>query len=619
MSKVIGIDLGSTLSEVAVVEGGKPVIIVNEEGGRTTPSVVSLKGDERKVGASAKRQEITSPKETINLIKRFMGGTYDEVKDSISHVQYEVKNVNGYPKIVVEGREYTPEEISAMILTKMKATAEAYLGEPVKDAIITVPAFFGNEAREATKKAGEIAGLNILRIIAEPTAAILASGIDMEKGGKYMVVDYGGSTLDFSVADISDKVVEILSSYGDVYCGGSDLDKIVSDWIVSEFKKDSGIDLSKDTLAMSRIIEAAEKAKVELSNTTSTEINLPYITAVDGQPQHLRQTITKAKFEELIDKEIGKVINCGKEAIKKAKISAKDLNGILLVGGSTRIPYVQERLEKEFGVNLIKTANPDEAVALGAAVQGSILAGENSSDILLLDVTPLNLGIETLGGVMTTLIEANTTIPAKKSQIFSTAEDNQPAVTINILQGNRTMAKDNKQIGLFNLDGIAPAPRGIPQIEVEFNIDSNGILSVKATDKATGKDQHITIQAKGGLSGEDIERMKKDAEEHAESDKKAKEEADKVNAAESAAFQIEKSMEELGDKVTEEEKAEIKPLIENLRNAAKEKDIEKIDAAQKALQEKWFPIMTKIYQAQQQGAQAGAENPEEPVKEEPKE
>lgn len=619
MSKVIGIDLGSTLSEVAVVEGGKPVIIVNEEGGRTTPSVVSLKGDERKVGASAKRQEITSPKETINLIKRFMGGTYDEVKDSISHVQYEVKNVNGYPKIVVEGREYTPEEISAMILTKMKATAEAYLGEPVKDAIITVPAFFGNEAREATKKAGEIAGLNVLRIIAEPTAAILASGIDMEKGGKYMVVDYGGSTLDFSVADISDKVVEILSSYGDVYCGGSDLDKIVSDWIVSEFKKDSGIDLSKDALAMSRIIEAAEKAKVELSNTTSTEINLPYITAVDGQPQHLRQTITKAKFEELIDKEIGKVINCGKEAIKKAKISAKDLNGILLVGGSTRIPYVQERLEKEFGVSLIKTANPDEAVALGAAVQGSILAGENSTDILLLDVTPLNLGIETLGGVMTTLIEANTTIPAKKSQVFSTAEDNQPAVTINILQGNRTMARDNKQIGLFNLDGIAPAPRGIPQIEVEFNIDSNGILSVKATDKATGKDQHITIQAKGGLSDEDIERMKKDAEEHAESDKKAKEEADKVNAAESTAFQIEKSMEELGDKVTEEEKAEIKPLIEDLRNAANERNVEKIDTAQKALQEKWFPIMTKIYQAQQQESQAGTENHEEPVKEEPKE
>lgn len=614
MSKVIGIDLGSTLSEVAVMEGGKPTIIVNEEGGRTTPSVVSFKDGERKVGAAAKRQEITNPKETIVLIKRFMGGTYDEVKDNISHVQYEVKNVGGYPKVVVGGKEYTPEEISAMILSKMKATAEAYLGEEVKDAIITVPAFFGNEAREATKKAGEIAGLNVLRIIAEPTAAILASGIDMEKGGKYMVVDYGGSTLDFSVADISDKVVEILSSYGDVYCGGSDLDKLVADWIVSEIKAEKGIDVSKDTLAMPRVIEAAEKAKIELSNTTSTEINLPYITAVDNNPVHFVKTLTRAKFEQLIDKEITKVINCGKEALKRAKLTTKDLSGILLVGGSTRIPYLQDKLDKEFGVQLIKTANPDEAVALGAAVQGSILAGEQSTDVLLLDVTPLNLGIETLGGVMTTLIEANTTIPAKKSQIFSTAEDNQPAVTINILQGNRPMAKDNKQVGLFNLDGIAPAPRGIPQIEVEFNIDSNGILSVKATDKATGKDQHITIQAKGGLSDEDIERMKKEAEQFAEADKKAKEEADKVNGAESTAFQIEKSMEELGDKVTEEEKAEIKPLIEDLRNAAKDKNIEKIDAAQKALQEKWFPIMTKIYQQSQPQP-----NPDEPVKEEPKE
>ena len=614
MSKVIGIDLGSTLSEVAVMEGGKPTIIVNDEGGRTTPSVVSFKDGERKVGAAAKRQEITNPKETIVLIKRFMGGTYDEVKDNISHVQYEVKNVGGYPKVIVGDKEYTPEEISAMILSKMKATAEAYLGEEVKDAIITVPAFFGNEAREATKKAGEIAGLNVLRIIAEPTAAILASGIDMEKGGKYMVVDYGGSTLDFSVADISDKVVEILSSYGDVYCGGSDLDKLVADWIVSEIKAEKGIDVSKDTLAMPRVIEAAEKAKIELSNTTSTEINLPYITAVDNNPVHFVKTLTRAKFEQLIDKEITKVINCGKEALKRAKLTTKDLSGILLVGGSTRIPYLQDKLDKEFGVQLIKTANPDEAVALGAAVQGSILAGEQSTDVLLLDVTPLNLGIETLGGVMTTLIEANTTIPAKKSQIFSTAEDNQPAVTINILQGNRPMAKDNKQVGLFNLDGIAPAPRGIPQIEVEFNIDSNGILSVKATDKATGKDQHITIQAKGGLSDEDIERMKKEAEKFAEADKKAKEEADKINGAESTAFQIEKSMEELGDKVTEEEKAEIKPLIEDLRNAAKDKNIEKIDAAQKALQEKWFPIMTKIYQQSQPQP-----NPDEPVKEEPKE
>ena len=602
MGKVIGIDLGSTLSEVSVVEGGKPVIIVNKEGGRTTPSVISLKGGERKVGAAAKRQAALNPKETINLVKRFMGGTYDEVKDSITHVQYDVKNVNGYPKIVVEGKEYSPEELSAMIIGALKATAEDYLGEKVTDAIITVPAFFGNEAREATKKAGEIAGLNVLRIIAEPTAAILASGIDMEKSAKYMVVDYGGATLDFSVADISDKVVEILSSYGDVYCGGSDLDKRIADWIVADLKAEKAIDLSKQPDAMARILEAVENAKIELSNTSSTEINLPYITAVDNQAQHLRKTLTRAKFEELIDPEINKVINCGKEAIKRAKISASDLDGILLVGGSTRIPYVQERLEKEFGVKLIKTANPDEAVALGAAVQGNILGG-GDEDILLLDVTPLNLGIETLGGVMTTLIEANTTIPVKKSEIFSTAADNQPGVEVNVLQGNRPMAKDNKQIGIFHLDGIAPAPAHVPQIEVTFDIDANGILSVSATDKATGKEQHITIEAKGGLSESEIERMKKEAEEYAEADKKAKDEADKINNAESMAFQISKSIEELGDKVTEEEKNELKPLVENLRSAASEKNVEKIDEATKALQEKWFPIMTKIYQSQQQEAQ----------------
>ena len=604
MGKVIGIDLGSTLSEVAVVEGGKPTIIVNEDGGRTTPSVVSLKGGERKVGASAKRQALTNPKETIVLIKRFMGGTYDEVKDNISHVQYDVKEVNGYPKVVVEGKEYSPEEISSMILAKLKANAEAYLGTKVTDAVITVPAFFGNEAREATKKAGEIAGLNVLRIIAEPTAAILASGIDLNKDGKYMVVDYGGSTLDFSVADVSEKVVEILSSYGDVYCGGSDLDKLLVAWIVSEFKSSNGVDLTKDTLAMPRIYEAAEQAKLDLSNTVSTEINLPYITADNGQPLHLKMTLTRAKFEQIIDGEIKKVINCGKEALKKAKLDSKSLNGILLVGGSTRIPYVQEQLEKTFGVPLIKTANPDECVACGAAVQADILGG-GSNDILLLDVTPLNLGIETLGGVMTNLIEANTSIPAKKSQIFSTAVDNQPGVDVRVLQGNRPMANDNKTIGVFHLDGIAPAPAHVPQIEVTFDIDANGILTVSAVDKATGKEQHITIESKGGLSDDEIERMKKEAEEFAEADKKAKEEADKINSAESIAFQTEKSLEQFGDKVTEDEKKEITELAEALREAAKEKDIEKIDEKAKELEQKWTPIVTRIYSETNGENQAG--------------
>lgn len=613
MGKVIGIDLGSTLSEVAVVEGGKPSIIVNEEGGRTTPSVVSLKGGERKVGAAAKRQSITNPKETVVLIKRFMGGTYDEVKESIKHVQYEVKNVNGYPKVVVEGKEYSPEEISAMILSKLKANAEAYLGQEVKDAVITVPAFFGNEAREATKKAGEIAGLNVLRIIAEPTAAILASGIDLSKDGKYMVVDYGGSTLDFSVADISDKVVEILSSYGDVYCGGSDLDKIVADWIVSEFKAESGVDVSKDPLAMSRVIEAAEKAKVELSNTPSTDISLPYLTAVDNQPVHLNKTLTKAKFEQLIDKEIKKVINCGKEALSKAKISANDLKGILLVGGSTRIPYVQEELTKTFGVQLIKTANPDECVACGAAVQGDILGG-GQSDIVLLDVTPLNLGVETMGGIMTNVIEANTTIPVKKSQIFSTAVDNQPGVEINVLQGNRPMSKDNKRIGLFHLDGIAPAPAHVPQIEVTFDMDANGILTVTAKDMATNKEQHITIESKGGLSDEEIERMKKEAEEFAEADKKEKENAEKINGAESYAFQIEKSLKDFGEQLSEDEKKDITELADALKKSAADRNLEEVEAKQKELQEKWSPIMQRIYQnIQAQAAQnQAAETPQEP-------
>lgn len=615
MGKVIGIDLGSTLSEVAVMEGGKPTIIVNEEGGRTTPSVVSFKDGERKVGAAAKRQAITNPKETIILIKRFMGGTYDEVKDNISHVQYEVKNVGGYPKVVVGGKEYSPEEISAAILSKLKANAEAYLGEPVKDAVITVPAFFGNEAREATKKAGEIAGLNVLRIIAEPTAAILSSGIDLSKDGKYMVVDYGGSTLDFSVADISDKVVEILSSYGDVYCGGSDLDKLVANWLISEFKAENGIDLSKDSIAMQRIMTDVEKAKVELSNAASTEINLPFITAADGNPIHLVKTLTRAKFEQLIDNEIKKVINCGKEAIKKAKIEAKDLDGVLLVGGSTRIPYVQEQLTKEFGVQLIKTANPDECVACGAAVQGDILGG-GKSDVVLLDVTPLNLGIETLGGVMTNLIEANTSIPAKKSQIFSTAEDNQQGVDVNVLQGNRPMAKDNKQIGIFRLDGIAPAPAHVPQIEVTFDIDANGILTVSATDKATGKEQHITVESKGGLSEEEIERMKKEAEEFSEADKREKETAEKINAAEAFIFHIKKSAEDFGDKVTEDEKKKLAELTDTLEEAIKGRNLEDIAAKKKELETAWEPIVLRAYREKQEAEPTDSGSTEETKTEE---
>lgn len=608
MSKVIGIDLGSTLSEVSVMEGGKPTVIINEEGSRTTPSVISFKNGERKIGAAAKRQAITSPKETVLLIKRFMGGTYDEVKDNISHVQYDVKNVNGYPRVIIGEKEYSPEELSAMIVAKMKSIAENYLGEEVKDAVITVPAFFGNEAREATKKAGEIAGLNVLRIVAEPTAAILASGIDMKKGGKYMVVDYGGATLDFSIAEIADSVVEIKSSYGDVYCGGSDLDKLVADWIVSEFKKESGADASKEPMAMSRIMEAAEKAKIELSTSANAEINLPYLMPVDNIPQHFVKTLSKAKFENLIDKEINKVMACGKEALKRAEMEAKELDGILLVGGSTRIPYVQERLEKEFGVELIKSVNPDEAVAMGAAVQGSILAGENT-DMILLDVTPLNLGIETMGGIMTNLIDANTTIPVKKSQIFSTAVDNQPGVEIKVLQGNRPMAKDNKQIGIFHLDGIAPAPAHVPQIEVTFDIDANGILSVSAVDKGTNKEQHITIEAKGSLTDDEIERMKKEAEEFAESDKKAKEAAEAINGAEAFCFQIEKSLADFGDKITEDEKKEITDLMEPVKKAVAERNGDGLEALMKPLQEKWYALAAKIYaqQAPPQDAQPNGE------------
>lgn len=597
MSKIIGIDLGSTLSEVAIVEGGQPTIIVNEEGSRTTPSVIAFLDNERKIGSAAKRQAVTNPKGTVNLIKRFMGGTYDEIKDNVTHVQYDVINSNGYPKVKIGEREFTPEELSSFILTKMKQIAEEYLQEEVTEAVITVPAYFNDAQREATKKAGEIAGLNVRRIIAEPTAAILASNIDMEKGGKYMVVDYGGSTLDFSIADISDNVVEILSSNGDVYCGGSDLDKMIAEYIVSEFKTSEKVDLTTDAMAMSRIMEASEKAKMELSVASTTEINLPYITAVDGQPKHLVLTLTKSKFEQLIDGEVTKVINLGKEAIRKANISVNDLDGILLVGGSTRIPKVQDELTKAFNKPLIKNVNVDEVVALGAAVQGSILSGEKN-DVLLLDVTPLSLGIDTMGGVMATIVEANTTIPCSKSQIFTTAVDNQPAVTIVVAQGNRSMTKDNKQIGVFNLDGIAPAMRGIPQIEVTFDIDANGILSVSAVDKGTGKEQKITIESKSSLSDEDIERMKKEAEEYAEEDKKAKERVETLNMADTMCFSIEKSMNEFGDKITNEQKESINTQITKIREAIKNDNLDEVVSSQKELENIWNPIVSEIYKSQ---------------------
>lgn len=608
MSKIIGIDLGSTLSEVAVMEGNQPTIIVNDEGHRTTPSVISFsENGERKVGDAAKRQAVTNPDRTVILIKRFMGGTYDEIKDNIKHIQYNVVNSNGYPRIKINNKEYTPEELSAMILSKMKTIAENYLGETVTDAVITVPAYFNDAQREATKKAGEIAGLNVRRIIAEPTAAILASNIDTKKGGKYMVVDYGGSTLDFSIADIEDGVVEIKASNGDVYCGGSDLDKIVTDYIIDEFNKSEGIDLRtiKDSaMALQRVITAVESAKIELSNSTSTEINLPYITSINNEPKHLVITLTRAKFESLIDSEIMKVIDLGKEALVKANMQASELDGILLVGGSTRIPKVQDELKKAFNRPLIKNVNVDEVVALGAAVQGSILNGEKN-DLLLLDVTPLSLGIDTLGGVMNTIIEANTTIPCKRSKVFTTAVDNQPGVTIFVAQGNRPLTKDNKNIGTFNLE-VMPAPANVPQIEVTFDIDSNGILSVSAIDKATGKEQKITIESASSLTQEDIDRMKKEAEDHADEDKKTAEKIEKINQIESYAFRIEKSIKEaVSDKISDEEKENVKKAIEALREELNSSDLEKIESKRDELDNIWRPIAERLNASASENQQDG--------------
>lgn len=594
--KVIGIDLGSTLSEVSIIENGKPTVIVNEDGGRTTPSVIGLKDGERKVGASAQRQALVNPKETIKLIKRFMGKTYDECKDSIKHVQYDVVNKDGYPRVSIDGREYSPEELSSMILGKMKKIAEDYCGTEIKDAVITCPAFYNDSERASVKMAGELAGLNVLRVIAEPTAAILASGIDMKKGGKYAVADIGGSTSDFSVADISDGVVEILATDGDVFLGGADIDKSVVNYITETFKNENGIDLSADAQALSRIFEAAEKAKIELSNSSSTDISLPYITIKDNVPMHLNMTLTKAKFEQLAYPFLKRVIECGNNAIKKAKIKNTDLDGILLVGGSCRIPKLQEMISEAYGVKLIKSANLDTCVSEGASIEGNILGGgKDDGDILLLDVTPITLGIETMGGVMTTLVPANTTIPCKKEQVFSTAQDNQTAVTIKVLQGERPMAANNKTIGIFNLDGILPARKGTPQITVTFNIDANGILNVTAKDNGTNKEQHITIETKGTLSQTEIDKIKADAKEHEKEDQAEKELADKINKGDSVIFTTERTMEEQKDKISDDDKKTLNGLIEKMKSAVKDKNGDEIDKVEKDINDVWNKLAETLY------------------------
>ena len=606
MGKVIGIDLGSTLSEVAVIEGGKATVVANEDGSYTTPSVVSINEGERKVGAAAKRRQMVNPKSTVYLIKRFMGSTYAESAEAIKHVQYDIVNEGGKPRVKIGEKTFSPEEISSYIVGKMKKIAEDYLGQEVKDAVITVPAFFNDSARQATKQAGELAGLNVLRVIAEPTAAILSSNIDMQKGGKYMVVDFGGSTLDNSVADISDGVVEILSTNGDVYLGGSDIDKLLADYVVGEFKKGCSIDITKDSQAMTRVLEAVEKAKIELSNSPSTDINIPYITIADNVPQHLQVTLSKAKFEQLIEPIVNKLINCAKKAVELAKIEAKDLDGILLIGGSCRIPKVQEALTKEFGVTLLKSSNMDLAVAEGAAIQANnIVGGEGSTDILLVDVCPISLGIETMGGVFTKLIEANTTIPCTKTQTFSTAADNQTTVTIHVLQGERSMASGNKSLGQFNLEGILPAPRGIPQIDVAFDLDVNGILKVSAKDKATGKEQSIRIEGSSKLSDDEINRIKAEAEKYAEADKKAKETADAINKGDALVIAQEKLIKDQESNLTSDEKSKLEGLVNDLKEAVKDKNVDKINSLEATINETWQTISQRVYGQQQ--AQGGAE------------